>query len=67
MTKTFTPWLEEKFPDIKFTFVVGYNTMDYYTDLTERGENMPDIITYRRFSLNDAAHLSDQLMDMTVC
>lgn len=41
--------------------------MDYYTDLTERGENMPDIITYRRFSLNDAAHLSDQLMDMTVC
>lgn len=65
MSKTLTPWLEEQFPEYKLTFVVGYNTMDYYTDLTQRGEPMPDIITCRRFSINDAAHLSDQLLDLS--
>lgn len=65
MTKELTPWLQEQFPDIRFTFVVGYNTMAYYTDLTERGADMLDIITCRRFSLNDAAHMSGQLMDLS--
>lgn len=65
MTKTLTPWLEEQFPEYEFAFVVGYNTMAYYTDLTQRGEPMPDIITCRRFSINDAAHLSDQLMNLS--
>lgn len=64
MGKELTPWLEEQFPDIDFTFVVGYNTMDYYFDLNERGI-LPDIITCRRFSLNDAAHMSDLLMDLS--
>ena len=31
--KELTPWLEEKFPDIEFTFVQSYNTMEYYKDL----------------------------------
>ncbi|MGN1027707.1 MAG: 5'-nucleotidase C-terminal domain-containing protein [Faecousia sp.] len=65
MTRELTPWLEKQFPDIRFTFVVGYNTMAYYTDLTERGADMPDIITCRRFSLNDASHMSDQLLDLS--
>lgn len=64
MSKELTPWLEEKFPEIDFTFVVGYNTMDYYFDLNKRG-SLPDIITCRRFSLNDAAHMSDLLMDLS--
>ena len=64
MGKELTPWLEEQFPDIRFTFIVGYNTMAFYTDLDERGY-LPDIITCRRFSLNDAAHLSDLLMDLS--
>lgn len=64
MTQEFTPWLEQKFPDIEFTFVVGYNTMDFYADLNERG-SLPDIITCRRFSLNDASHMSDLLMDLS--
>lgn len=64
MTEELTPWLEEQFPDIDFTFVIGYNTMDYYTDLDAR-DNLPDIITCRRFSLNDAAHMSDLLMDLS--
>ncbi|MDD6186573.1 MAG: extracellular solute-binding protein [Oscillospiraceae bacterium] len=64
MTRELTPWLEEKFPDIDFTFVVSYNSMAYYTDLANRGNDLPDIITCRRFSINDAANLSDKLMDL---
>lgn len=64
MTKEFTPWLEQQFPDIDFTFVVGYNSMEFYTDLDARNA-LPDMITCRRFSLNDAAHLSDKLMDLS--
>lgn len=64
MCKVFTPWLEQQFPEIDFTFVVGYNTMDYYTDLNQRGA-LPDIITCRRFSLNDASHMSELLMDLS--
>ena len=29
MFKEFTPWLEQKFPEIDFTFIQSYNTMDY--------------------------------------
>ena len=65
MFKELTPWLEEKFPDIEFTFVQSYNTIEYYKDLQARGEEMPDIITCRRFSLNDAVPLADYLMDLS--
>ncbi|MGN1351147.1 MAG: extracellular solute-binding protein [Anaerovoracaceae bacterium] len=65
MFKEFTPWLEQKFPDIDFTFIQSYNTMEYYKDLLNRGEDIPDIITCRRFSLNDAAPLADHLMDLS--
>lgn len=65
MFKELSPWLEQKFPDIDFTFVQSYNTMEYYKDLLTRGESMPDIITCRRFSLNDAAPLADYLMDLS--
>ena len=63
--KELTPWLEEKFPDIEFTFVQSYNTMEYYKDLLARGESIPDVITCRRFSLNDAAPLAEYLMDLS--
>lgn len=64
MEKELTPWLEQKFPDIDFTFVAGYNSMDFYMDLNARG-SLPDIITCRRFSLNDAAQMSDLFMDLS--
>ena len=65
MFKELSPWLEEKFPEIDFTFVQSFNTMEYYKDLLSRGEAMPDIITCRRFSLNDAAPLAGELMDLS--
>ena len=63
--KELTPWLEQTFPDIEFTFVQSYNTMEYYKDLLARGESIPDVITCRRFSLNDAAPLAEYLMDLS--
>ena len=65
MFKELSPWLEEKFPNIDFTFIQSYNTIEYYKDLLARGEEIPDIITCRRFSLNDAAPLSEHLMDLS--
>ena len=65
MFKQLSPWLEQKFPEIDFTFVQSYNSMEYYKDLMARGEAMPDIITCRRFSLNDAAPLAQYLMDLS--
>ena len=65
MLKELSPWLEEKFPQYKFTFIQSFNSMEYYKDLMARGETMPDIITCRRFSLNDAAPLTDYLMDLS--
>ena len=64
MEKSLTPWLQEKFPEYDIEVVQGYNNMDYYTYLNEHGE-MPDIITCRRFSINDAAHMSHLLMDLS--
>ena len=64
MTKALSSWLAETFPEIDFTFVVGYNTVNFYSDLNARGA-LPDIITCRRFSLKDAADLSDSLMDLS--
>ena len=65
MLKELSPWLEEKFPNIDFTFTQSFNTMEYYKDLLARGEEIPDIITCRRFSLNDAAPLAEHLMDLS--
>ena len=64
MTKALSSWLAETFPEIDFTFVVGYNTVEFYEDLNER-DALPDILTCRRFSLNDAAGLSEYLMDLS--
>ena len=65
MFKEFTPWLEEKFPNIEFTFIQSFNTIEYFKDLLGRGEEIPDIITCRRFSLNDAAPMAEHLMDLS--
>ena len=40
MFKELSPWLEEKFPNINFTFVQSFNTMEYYKDLLARGEEI---------------------------
>ena len=39
--------------------------MEYYKDILSRGDDLPDIITLRRFSLNDVKTLSPYLMDLS--
>ena len=56
--------LREAFPELEFDFVVGHNNIDFYSYLDERGV-LPDIITCRRFSLNDAAAINDRLLDLS--
>lgn len=64
MFKEFTPWLEQKFPDIEFTFIQSYNTMDYYKDLLDRGEDMPDIYsTTQMFTCYDK--YAENLIDLS--
>ena len=65
MTKELTTWLEAKFPQYDINFIIGFNNMDYYKDLASRNGEVPDIITCRRFSLNDASQLSDMLIDFS--
>ena len=56
--------LREAFPELDFDFVVGHNNIDFYAYLNERGA-LPDIITCRRFSLNDAAAINNEILDLS--
>ena len=60
----YAEYIQSQLPDVDIEFVVGNNDLDYYEFLKENGK-LPDIITTRRFSLNDAAELQDQLMDLS--
>ena len=60
----FAPYIQSQLPDVNIQFVVGNNDLDFYKFMNENGK-LPDIITSRRFSLNDAAGLKDQLMDLS--
>lgn len=56
--------LKEKFPNVKFEFTLAQNTAKYYEYLDEH-DDLPDIITVRRFSLLDAINLKDSLVDLS--
>ena len=64
MCKQLTPWLEEEFPDVEFVFIAGYDNIEFYESLNNRGK-LPDIFTCRQFSMNDGINLSDTLLDMS--
>lgn len=56
--------LREKFPDVNFEFTLANNNADYYKYLADH-DDLPDIITVRRFSLLDAVELKDKLLDLS--
>jgi len=60
----YAPYIQEQLPDVNVEFVVGNNNLDFYKFLKENG-GLPDIITCCRFSLHDASHLKDGLMDLS--
>ena len=60
----YAPYVESQVPEADIEWVVGNNDLDFYKFYAENGE-LPDIITTRRFSVNDAASLQPYLMDLS--
>lgn len=56
------PYVKQQMPDSDIEFIVGNNNVDLYNYLQEHGE-LPDVITTRRFSANDAKDLQPYLLD----
>ena len=63
MLDGYTQYLCDQFPDVDFKFELVTNSMDYYR-FRQDHEDMPDILTVRRFSLKDAVLLKDYLYDL---
>lgn len=64
LMENYAPWLQEQFPDVDFDFYSATNTTDYYNYLAEN-DQLPDILTVRRFSLKDVEGIRDELMDLS--
>ncbi|MDD6101722.1 MAG: extracellular solute-binding protein [Clostridiales bacterium] len=64
MLDSYTQYLCEKFPQVEFEFVLVTNSTDYYRFRAEHND-MPDILTVRRFALKDAVLLKDYLYDLS--
>ena len=58
------PYLHEQMPDAQIQFIAGNNDVDLYSYLLEHDE-LPDIITVRRFAGTEAADLRPHLMDFS--
>lgn len=63
--ETYAPYIQSQLPDVNIEFIAGNNDLDFYKFLQENG-GLPDIITYCRFSLHDAAPLKDSLMNLAL-
>lgn len=64
LLENYAPWLQEQFPDVTFDFYVINNSTDYYKFRAENDE-LPDILTVRRFSLRDVEPLKEKLLDLS--
>lgn len=64
LMENYAPWLEEQFPDVEFDFYSATNSTDYYNYLAEKDE-LPDIMTVRRFAMKDVEDIKDKLMDLS--
>ena len=64
MLDSYSQYLCEQFPDVEFEFVLATNSTDYYR-FRQDHDDMPDILTVRRFALKDAVLLKDYLYDLS--
>ncbi|MCM1307744.1 MAG: ABC transporter substrate-binding protein [Butyrivibrio sp.] len=64
LTEQYGEYLRDRFPDVDFTFYVATNSADFYRFKDEH-DDLPDIMTVRRFALRDVAELKDSLMDLS--
>ncbi|MCM1230832.1 MAG: ABC transporter substrate-binding protein [Ruminococcus flavefaciens] len=64
LTEQYGAFLRDKFPDVDFTFYVAMNSTDFYRFKNEHND-LPDILTVRRFALRDVVDWKDSLMDIS--
>ena len=64
MLDSYTQYLCDLFPEVEFEFILATNSTDYYRFRQEH-DDMPDILTVRRFALKDAVLLKDYLYDLS--
>ena len=64
MMDSYNQYLCEQFPDVEFEFVLATNSTDYYR-FRQDHDDMPDILTVRRFALKDTVLLKDYLYDLS--
>ena len=64
MLDGYAPYLCDLFPQVEFEFVLVTNSTDYYRFRADH-DDMPDILTVRRFALKDAVLLKDYLYDLS--
>ena len=60
----YTEYVESQVPEADIEWNVGKNTLDFYTYL-QRQDDLPDIMTSRRFSLIDARPLKNDMLDLS--
>lgn len=63
LLENYTQYLCDTFPEVEFEFTIATNTPDFYRYLNDH-DDLPDIMTVRRFSLKDAVLLKDFLYDL---
>lgn len=64
MRENYVEYICDSFPDVDFEFVLATNSTDYYRYRQEH-DDMPDILSVRRFALKDAVQLKDYLYDLS--
>ena len=64
MLDSYAQYLCDLFPEVEFEFVLATNSTDYYRFRADH-DDMPDILTVRRFALKDAVLLKDYLYDLS--
>ena len=53
LLENYAQYLCDTFPEVEFEFTLATNSTDYYRYLNDH-DDLPDILTVRRFSLKDA-------------
>ncbi|MDD6190207.1 MAG: 5'-nucleotidase C-terminal domain-containing protein [Firmicutes bacterium] len=63
LLENYSQFLCDEFPDVDFEFTLATNSTDYYRFMNDH-DDLPDIMTVRRFSMNDAGLIKDMMYDL---
>ena len=63
LLENYAQYLCDTFPEVEFEFTLATNSTDYYRYRNDH-DDLPDILTVRRFSLKDAVLIKDLLYDL---